>query len=243
MEILAGLSVVCLVLTALGVAVQTFALWRRTRGLPELLLSLYLSCATVIGYPLAIAMSLIPASESWEIHVAAQGITALGWTALLLFTWTVFRRDAVWARWLVGAVLASIVAVVAMYVVEVTSPAPRTPQEMPGFSAMLAVPVATTYFWTAFEAFACHVRLARRQRLGLAEPTVVNRTFLWGVMSLASGTALSINVVGLLAGLYMSPPIVVASSVLGLVQAVCLFLGFHAPSWYTQWLERGAAAG
>lgn len=238
MEIFAGLSVVVLILTALAVAIKTGALWLRTRGLPELLMTLYLSCATVIGYPLAIAMSLIPASESWQIHVAAQGVTAIGWTALLLFTWNVFRRDAVWAGWLVGLVVLSIVAVVGMYVHEVMSPAPRTPQEIPGFTASLSVPVSITYFWTAIEAFAYHAQLKRRLRLGLVEPSVANRTLLWGLMSLSSGIALCINVAGLLVGLYMSPPIVVISSILGLVQAICLFLGFHAPKWYTRWLEQ-----
>ena len=43
MEIFAGLSVLFLVLTALVIAIKTFALWRRTRGAPELLLGLYLT--------------------------------------------------------------------------------------------------------------------------------------------------------------------------------------------------------
>ena len=52
MEVFAGLSVCVLVLIALFVAIKTFAVWRRTRGLPELLLGTMLVTATVLGLSL-----------------------------------------------------------------------------------------------------------------------------------------------------------------------------------------------
>jgi hypothetical protein len=240
MEIFAGLSVGVLILAALVVVTKTLALWFRTRGLPELLLSLYLSFATVIGYPLAITMGLIPASENWQIHVVAQVVMALGWVSLLLFTLNVFRRDTSWAKWLVGLSVSFVVATVGAYILEVTGANPRTPQEMPGFTAIISTPVAIAYFWTAFEALFYHRQLKLRLRLGLAENAVVNRVLLWGLMALAAGAALVINVAALLAGSYLSPPIVVISSIFGLVHASCLFLAFHPPAWYRRWLESSA---
>lgn len=242
MEIFAGLSVGALILVALAVVIKTFGLWLRTRGLPELLLGLYLSCATVLGYPLAIATSLVPASESWQVHVLAELVMSVGWTSLLLFTLHVFRREALWARWLVGLSLAFVAATVAAYILEVTGPHPRTLQEMPGLTVAVSTPVAIAYFWTTFEALSCYRQLRLRLRLGLAESAVVNRMLLWGLMTLAAGMALVINMAALLAGFYMSTPLVLVSSILGLAHAACLFLAFQPPAWYQRWLERGAPA-
>lgn len=242
MEIFAGLSVLALVLTALAIAVKTFALWLRTRGLPELLLSLYLSCATVIGYPLAIAMSQIPASENWWIHVLAQLVTSAGSVWLLLFTLKVFRPHTLWARCLVGLCLVLILATSVSYIAEVTGDNPRAPQEMPDFVLLISLPIAIGYFWTTIESLGYHRRLKLRLRLGLSQVVVTNRVLLWGLMALAAGTAVAINMAALEAGSYMSPPIVLLSSILGVAHASCLFLAFHPPAWYASWLERRAPA-
>jgi len=242
MEIFAGLSVAVLILVALAVVIKTFVLWLRTRGLPELLLSLYLTCATVVGYPLAIAMGLIPASQNWTVHVAAEVVMSFGWISLLLFTLNVFRRDTVWARWLVGFSVAFVAAGAVAYIREVTGAHPRTPQEIPGMTAAISAPVAIAYFWTTFESLAYYRQLKLRLRLGLADNAVANRVLLWGLMALAAGTALVINMAALLAGIYMSPPIIAFSSLLGLMHAGCLFFAFHPPAWYRRWLEQSAPA-
>jgi hypothetical protein len=61
-------------------------------------------------------------------------------------------------------------------------------------------------------------------------------------MSLAAGIAVLVNAGGILVGAFLSPPIVVVSSILGLVHAGCLLLAFHPPAWYSSWLERRAVA-
>lgn len=237
MEVFAGLSVGVLILTALLVVIKTLALWRRTHGLPELLLSLYLSCATVIGYPLAIITSRVAASEYWPVYILAEAIMAVGWVSLLFFTLKVFRRDASWARWLVGFAVSLVAASVGAYVLVMSGAHPRPAQQMPGLTTIASIPAAIGYFWTTFEALAYHRRLRLRRRLGLADNAVTNRMLLWGLMALAAGAALVINMAALLGGSYLSPPIVVISSILGLFHAGCLFLAFHAPAWYRRWLE------
>lgn len=240
MEIFAGLSVATLILVALVVVIKTFALWLRTHGLPELLLSLYLTFATVLGYPLAIAMGLVHPSRSWQVHVVAQVVMSCGWVALLLFTLNVFRREARWARGLVGISICFIAVAVVAYALEVTGPDPRALAEMPGFGAAISTPVAIAYFWTTFEALGYYRQLRLRLRLGLAERAVVNRVLLWGLMALAAGSALVINIAAMLVGIYLSPPIVLVSSILGLGHAGCLFFAFHPPAWYRRWVEGGA---
>lgn len=241
MEIFAGLSVLVLILTAFAIALKTFALWLRTRGLPELLLAVYLSCATVTGYPLTIAMARIPASESWLLHVTATLVMSLGWVALLLFTLKVFRPGTLWARGLVGLSTCLVVTASGFYVIEATGANPRAPTELTGFILFNSLPAAIAYFWTTFEALGYYRRLRLQLRLGMAEATLVNRFLLWGLMTLAAGTALVMNMGAFLAGSFMSQPIVLVSSVLGVVHASCLFLAFHPPDWYRDWVERRAA--
>src|SRR5215831_10297249 len=97
MEIFAALSVGLLILVSGVVSVRTFALWRRTRGLPELLLTLMLFSGTVLGYPAMIATTQVPASRMWPLHVLANALESFGITCLLLFTLKVFRPQVLWA--------------------------------------------------------------------------------------------------------------------------------------------------
>lgn len=242
MEIFAGLSVLILLVAALAIAIKTFAVWRRTRGIPEFLLGMYLSCATVMGYPLAIAMTRIPASENWVIHVLAEVVMSVGWACLLFFTLRVFRPNALWAACLVGLLLFLGVAGAGSYVAEVIGGKARAPEDMTGLVVFISFPIAIAYFWTTFESLGYYRRLKLRLRLGLVEAVVVNRMMLWGLMTLAAGVALVFNMAALLAGSYMSAPIVLLSSVLGLAHATCLFLAFNPPRWYAGWLERRAPA-
>ncbi|HEY8156229.1 MAG TPA: hypothetical protein VII72_19020 [Myxococcota bacterium] len=240
MEIFAGLSVGFLILTAGVVATKTFALWRRTRGLPELLLSLYLSCATVLGYPLMIASTQIPASEMWPLHLAGQVVTSFGFVCLLSFTLKVFRPEALWARGLVGLCLLLFAAGGVAYFVELTGDNPRPAGELIGITLINSTPIALAYFWAMLESMSYYRRLRLRLRLGLAEVAVVNRVLLWGLMSFAAGIAVIISLAGMLAGSFLTAPFVLVLSCLGAVHACCLFLAFHPPGWYRLWLERRA---
>lgn len=242
MEILAGLSVVGLIGAALIVAVRTLALWRRTRGLPELLLSLYLLGATVLGYPLMIASSRIPVTELWPLHMAGQVIMTIGLASLLLFTQKVFRPGASWARGFVGVSLLLLVASSVVYYLELTGGQPRPAAERIEINLLNTTPIAFAYFWTTFEALGYSRRLRLRVGLGLADAAVANRVLLWGMMTLAAGVAVVISLIGMLAGVFLSAPLVMVLSSLGIVHALCLLLAFHPPSWYAAWIERRAGA-
>ena len=240
MEIFAGLSVGTLILVALAVVIRTFALWYRTRGLPELLLSLYLSGATVLGYPLTIAASRIPPAEMWPLHLAGQLAMSVGLTSLLLFTLTVFRPEALWARCVIGlSVLLFAVGGVA-YFRELTGGNPRPMVELLHLNLIYSTPIAFAYLWNTIESLSYSRRLRLRVRLGLADPAVANRVLLWGLMTLAAGIAVVISVIGMLVGNFMSAPMVLLFSCLGVAHAGCLFLAFHPPAWYSAWVGRSA---
>lgn len=242
MEIIAGLSVASLVLIALLVAIKTFATWRRSRGLPELLLGTMLVSATVLGYPLAVASSQIPPSEMWTLHVGSQALFTVGYACLLLFTLRVFRPDVLWAACLAGLTLLALVGGAVAYGIELSGENPRAPGELVGLTLVNSAAIGVAYFWTAFEALRYYRQLRLRLRLGLTDVVVANRVLLWGMMSLAAGLAVIVSTAGLLAGAFLTPPIILASSAFGFVHAGCLFFAFHPPAWYRSWLERGGAA-
>jgi hypothetical protein len=241
MEIFAGLSVCLLLLVALFVAIKTFALWRRSKGLPELLLTVMLVSATVLGYPLAIASTRVPPAELWPIHAGSHVLFSLGYACLLLFTLKVFRPKTLWATCLAGVTLSTLVVATVAQIVEATGENPRDPLTLVGLTLLETTPVAVAYFWTTFESLSYYRKLKLRLRLGLADGVVTNRVLLWGLMSLAAGAAVVINVAAMLAGSFLSPPIVFVSSLCGLVHASCLFFAFHPPGWYRAWLVRTSA--
>ena len=241
MEIFAALSVGLLILVALLVSIRTFALWRRTRGLPELPLCLMLFSATVLGYPAMIATTRIPASRMWPLHVLAMALESFGILCLLLFTLKVFRPRALWARGLVAAAFLMLVAGGFAYFIEVTGENPRPASELLGINLVNTTPMAVAYFWTTLESFAYYRKLRLRLRIGLCDAVVCNRMLLWGLMTLSAGVAVVVNLAAMLAGSFLSAPVVVVSSCLGIVLACCLFLAFHPPAWYKGWLEQTVA--
>ncbi len=243
MEIFAGLSVAFLILAALIVSSKTFALWRRTHGLPEILLSAYLACATVLGYPLVIAASQIPPKEMWLLSLGGSVVMQVGFVCLLLFTRKVFRPGALWAWFVIGAALVVFGATDVAYYIELRGENPRSSAELLGITLSTSVTMACTYLWTMVESLSYYRRLRLRLRLGIGDVLVANRVLLWGLMALAAGFAVLVSLGGLIAGSFLSPSIVFALSSLGCVHAGCLFLAFHPPTSYKIWLEgRGTAA-
>lgn len=242
MEIFAGLSVVLLILVALFIAIKTFALWGRTRGRPELLLGTMLMSATVIGYPLAIAMKQIPAADNPWVSVAAQAMLGTGFCCLMLFTLTVFRPSSLWARCLVGVVVVGFAATTVLYAHEAFSEHPRALNGMPSLMLLTTIPPAIAYFWNTLESLSYFRQLKLRLRLGLTDVVVANRVLLWGLMTLSAGLALVISMAVMLAGAFLPPPVVVVCSFLGVIQSGCLFFAFCPPAWYKAWLRRSPVA-
>lgn len=242
MEVPAGISVVFLLITSAFVAAKTFSLWRRTRQTPELLLSVHIFLATVVGYPVTVAANLVSPSEMWLPHVVYPIAMNLGFAFLLLFTLRVFRANALWAKGLVGAMLLVLATCAVLAIREATGENARSAFQIAGLSVANSVPILVAYLWTAGESLSYHRRLRRQQRLGLAAPLVAERMLLWALMCLFSASAVLINGVAMFVfDSFMSPAVVAASSLLGFVQASCLFLAFHPPGWYRSWVERRSA--
>jgi hypothetical protein len=95
------------------------------------------------------------------------------------------------------------------------------------------------YLWASGEAAAYYAKLRRRQRIGLADPVVVNRILLWAVYggAFAASQLVWMAVVAWSESLTALDPVMVALSVGG---QLALWLAFAPPLPYRRWLAANA---
>ena len=103
---------------------------------------------------------------------------------------------------------------------------------------------AGAFAWAAVESFHYHARLRRRLALGLIDSEVVDRFWLWGVATSAAFAAFGIFLWGKLGSpnVAESVPVLVATSSVGLVSGVAIWLAFFPPKAYTERIRQAAAA-
>ena len=124
----------------------------------------------------------------------------------------------------------------------------RPASEMaPGSSAWIelrAVAQGGAFAVIAWSGFRYHALLRRRLRLGLADPVVANRIWLWNLA--ASGVAIqylygmAIPWLNPFFGAESAAPAVVGT--LGIFIALCITYAFHPPPGYLRWVETRSRA-
>jgi len=120
---------------------------------------------------------------SFPIWFISTACTQLGIALIYAFTWQVFREKATWAKVLVvtgvGFMAAGLVGMVHALVTAPPSADSALVTRGPIFIGMVGY--AGCFLWTALEGFHHHRMALRRLALGLTDPIVANRFFLWGV--------------------------------------------------------------
>jgi len=230
MALLAALAL--LIQTGVGwvVSIRLLRLARRTRELPELALGASVLLAIGFGYPLLVASA---ATASVALRMSGALLVDAGFLFAAVFTWRVFRPGARWAAALVAGLGLCFVAQLALVV-------PRTRRA--GLAQMLLA--AVLYGWTALEA-SHHARMQqRRSALGLGDPVVENRLWLWTTMGGVSSFAALVNAFTIVQGIMPleDPAVLVLTTVSGLVQATTLLLALAPPAAYLGWLARKRSA-
>lgn len=243
MRALAGLSILLLVATSVGVGVRLLISWRRTRGLPELLLGGMLLLTVGVGYP---GLILSSRGGDWAapLYVVSNLAVNAGFALLFLFTWRVFRPERAWAKGLACTGLAILCVCAAWRIQDVlTGKGVRIGSEVLGASLLQTTPVIVAYLWTAWESLRYHGLMRRRVRIGLADPVVSDRFLLWGTMSLFTALGTFMNSLALAFGIdvMQSPLVLFGSSVTGCAQVVLLFLAFLPPQVYLDRVRSRAA--
>jgi len=233
--------------SSLVIGVRLLVLARRTGKLPEFLISIGVLGIGPFGYGLSI-LAFVLASHSLALSATLMGsallATSIGAISQYLFVWTVFRRDAPWAR---AVIWMAIALLLAGYVGDLVENGLVNRQNSGAWFWLGAVMRTSGLGWSALESLRYHRIMRARMRLGLADPVVTESFRLWG---LGAGAAFS----GLLLGLgtraltgrgaaeFPIPNLVL--SLLGLVAAIAMWLAFLPTPAYLRFVEsRSRRAG
>jgi hypothetical protein len=244
---------------ALAAVVGARLLWRAVRGTsgPEVWLAGYFLCGAFLSSLINIVLysslgdrGLPISDETFSTALTVSTfLVGIAGTSAYVFTWQTFRPGAAWAR-------ALVLAAVAVFAVTWTF------QAATGRFALVVMPgpafwIERSFFcgafvWAAVESFRYHAALRRRLRIGLADPVLVNRFWLWGAWASATGLLAVSELLARIVYVWTTGqtevvlvdramPIIVATvavtSSVGGVAVALLWLTFFPSRRYQGWIE------
>jgi hypothetical protein len=247
-QALAELCVLLYVATVALVGVRMLLLARKTGGRPELLLGAGSLLVVVVGLPTSIASGF--GKLAGEVHVAfwaaSEFTTQMGVVLLYLFAQQVFRAGVPWARNAVIAVAVYLPFCLAGAVRALAAAAPETDSVAATRGWLLAcfAGYGGCFLWSALESLLEYRMAVRRQALGLADPVVASRFFLFALYALAATGIMLANAAAVVFGFNLSSSLVVLgpSAALGLVSSAAIYFAFLPPRWYLARLRAGVAS-
>jgi hypothetical protein len=231
-----------LIVSCAVVGFRLLALGAYGRRTPELALSAAYLLFGAVGYPLgALARARAAAGdpEAGLWLAAALAIQNLGIVGVYVFVARVFRPERIGPAVTIGTG----VLLAASWLGHAFDPG-FVGAASRGFWYALGLGTrAAGFVWGAVEAFAYWGRLRRRVALGLADPVVANRMWLWGASCASIAVGFAIFWLGSVSpGGVNATPIVLSLSACGLVGAAVITLAFFPPPAYRRWLIAAAAA-
>ncbi len=240
------LGTLAFVLVSALVGVRLCLLSRRTGKRPELYLGLGILGAAVLGYgPMIAAVLIRGEGESTTLTAGLSGlgkvIHDVGVTMILLFVVTVFRSGSrgAWALFAVAMVLLWGGLAGVGWTTRFHDLLPSGPAWWAEFSVIWTYPL-----WPAFESFRYHGLMKKRQRLGMADPLVVDRFRLWGFASLGTLGAVIVSSSPMLMepelAKQLRAPTYIVTAVFGIFTVTLYSLTFFPPRWYRQRVESAA---
>ena len=224
----------------------------RTRRMPELLAGLFF-LGTALGVPLRLighGLELQAQGMGTSVNTAGHLFFGAATCALILFTWRVFRPNARWAQALAGFLLVGQCICTVLVVVSASS-AEETSRVILITNSSRVAPL----LWAFAESLAYWRMMRRRLALGLADPVVTNRFFLWSVwtggLAMIPLTTLIMRLtghvlhwLGLVGGeISGSDRAAIAGSlqivflVTGFMGVIALSLSFFPPQRYLDWIR------
>lgn len=227
------------VLVSLVLGPRLLALGRRRRQLPEFTMGLCLLLMGALGYPFATVGRVVTALPD-DVRGLFIGLSALcntvGFAALALFTWRVFRP----ASGPVEAMLAACITALAVLIpAEAVWPglveSALSLEPYPGAPGYVRVLIGLgVLYWSSLEAGWFARRLQRRLAIGLADAVVADRVRLWAIAMACASVSYSLSFVLSFLGIDLpaSPLGSMAIGVLGLVSAASVWLAFLPPTAY-----------
>jgi hypothetical protein len=240
--IFGALGLLAFLLASLTVGIRLLQLGLRTRGLPELTIGTGFVVGAVVGYvPETVALSTDWLSPDREQLILSMTQVAIRVAALsiLVFTWRVFRPEALWAAALAGLLFLCLVgSYVAFPSTQIYA---QTASEQLWYD-LFAVSRSLCLAWGSVESLIYYAGARKRLRLGLSDPMVCNRFLLWGIGLCATSLLMATTLLAPLAGVDPTQPgWVLLESLAGLIGAVSIFLTFFPPPVYQRIVAQRAA--
>jgi hypothetical protein len=236
------------VLVSLVLGPRLLALAHRTRQVPELTMGLCLLLMGGLGYPFATlgrVVTALPDDLRGFLIGCAALCNTIGFGALLIFTWRVFRRHSVLAEAVVGACVTALALLVpAEAVWPGLVPSALSIEPYPGLPGYARVVLGLTIlYWASVEAALYARKLTRRLALGLADAVVVERVWLWTVAIGGASASYTTAFVLALFGIDLPSSTFGAAIIgsLGLVSASAAWFAFLPPAAYLRWVSSRTA--
>ncbi|HXK22063.1 MAG TPA: hypothetical protein VMS55_05235 [Myxococcota bacterium] len=229
--------------SSLAIGLRLVWLARRNRGLPELLIGLGILGIGPAGFALMVLAMLFGADRpavAFVLLATAQLAIAAGGLAAYVFTRTVFRPEAAWARalvWIAALVFA------AAFLGRFATGTYSLPMRLDFWTQVGSFDMIACLLWGSFESLHYYGRMRRRARLGLADAVLTNRFLLWGLGIGSAGLGSLIgNVVMMVRGTAMMEldGLTLSNSMFGLASAVLMWIAFLPPAGYRRWIEARA---
>lgn len=218
---------------------------RATGGAPERWVAVCLLAICAVAYPLLVVnQAVVPGGARVVLLLLGLGSAHVGIAAAFLFTRSAFRPDVRWLRYALAVVFAMMGAHwvgIATVLWGMRDSVETIVDAGPFWSLFASAVSGVGYAWTGAEALRYWLLLRRRVPLGLADPLVVNRMLLWGLVGISSTV---LNVVTSFAiaravNLMTDPVTMLTTAVLGSFNAAALWIAFVPPARYARWVRGG----
>jgi len=233
MQQILGIGVLVMIVADAFVGVRLLMLAARTRRLPEFSFGSSFLLMGVVGYPLSIvarkaAFAGAPIPALLPTALFFQNLASM---MILVGTWWTFRAES---RWLRPVLSIAALALVASLMGESLVAGAWTLQDGGPWYELGFWVRAGAFAWSAAEAGRYYALMRRRLVVGLADPVVVDRFRLWAVSSSAITAAFLVFYMGRLwaENVATSVPVLVATSLVGLIAGISMWLAFVPPVAY-----------
>ena len=243
-----GSILLCAVVGTL-VGVKLLRLAAHSRKFPELAVGIALFSYAAVSQPALLVYQGLGEETSLGLRMGLAVLRVLAFyvtlVGLSLFTWQVFGAESRWRQALVTVVaVAGLICGAASIWATWLKLSAGVPVPLYGRIGMIPHFILG-FGWVSLESLHYYALMRKRRALGLADPVVTNRFFVWGAgEGMASLVVLALLAAMLRRGeLLPSDPFVSWFVTLaGLVNALVWWLTFTPPAVYLRWI-RGSATG
>ena len=242
MQLFGLFCVLAYCVASLVVGVRLVRLASRTREVPELVIGVCFLSGGLIGYPASVAAQLMvsgsPALAPWMAGVSSAGL-AVAAACMLVAWWKIYHPASRWGPWIV-LVWSAFLAVVC--VSQMGRPVEELGLAANPSESYRVIAQGGAYAVVAWSGFRYHRLLRRRLRLGLADPVVANRIWLWNI----AATAVTLQYSYALAAPWLNSLFDAVSvapafiGTLGVVIALSITCAFYPPQGYLRWIRSRA---